>query len=718
MKVRFGFHRWARLLFWAALLALPSRAMPGDGSVLSLGATLGELPRFGLNLGGRNVWGADQLMRNVLQNPGLELTHDGALLIVGRVLPEGVEDDSRWTAREPGFWAGAHFEVLSGAAAGRVGRVLDNRRADRQGGDLLQLEPPPPGLAPGDVLALQGQQDMLAVPQWWTQGLVRTVAEPRPGSPGRHAALLSAVPGQPAALFHHLDSIGARAGKLLPVQGRWRLSFWARQAKSSAASARFRLSFARHGQAAWLDQRPSLGAEWQRFEFDFQAEDKGPVGPLQLSLLLEQGQVLLDDIELGSLAGERTSPFRDELIQTLLQLRPGYLRDWQGQLGDSLSNRLAPPLARRPSRYRPGPNERLFAYSLPEFLELCARVGARPWLVLPATLTPAEAKALGTLLAQAEQQHRFGEIVVEHGNEHWNSVFRPAGIARAEALAEVADRAFAALREGAGPALPLHRVIGTQYVNPAAAGRMAALSRQSQGIAVAPYFHYKQDAADSSAQVFERVLQDDVQPLLEALRLAAAQRHQLDVYEVNFHTTGGNASGAQRDAVLADAAAGTALARRLLQAALAGVRRQAVYALSGYDSFFMLGERRELTQLFGITRDLAGVGHWRPTGAALQALNEVAGGTAHAVRCQGPACATLTGITFTEQPGHAQGKRWALVNAGAQAQRIELACAQALRWRSNVERPGETETNSQPLACRQGRLTLNLPARSWATLQP
>jgi hypothetical protein len=700
----------ARLLGLLCFAATTAAAAPAELHELAPGAALGELPRIGVNLGGRTVWGAEQLMRNVLQNPGLELGHDGALLIVGRLAPEGVEDDNRWTARPAGFWAGASFEVLSGAAAGQRGRVLDNQRSDNSKPDQLMLEPLPAGLRPGDVLALQGQQDFLAAPQWWTQGLLRSVAEPRPGSPGKRSLQLNAVAGQPAALFHHLDSIGARAGKLLPVQGRWRLALWARS--SGVALAKLRVDFGRHGKPYWVHESLNPGALWQRFEFNFEAVDDGPVGPLQLSIALEQGQVLLDDIELGSLVGslvgESASGFRAELVQTLQQLRPGYLRDWQGQLGDSLSNRLASPFARQPTRYRPGPNERMFAYSIPEFLQLCALVGARPWLVLPATSTPDEARQLGALLAQSWQQYGFEEIVVEHGNEHWNTIFRPAGINRPEALAEVADRVFAALKQGAGPALPLHRVIGTQYVNPAASGRMAVLSKHSEGIAVAPYFHYAQDARQSTEAVFEKVLHEDVAALREALKLAGAQRHEIDVYELNFHTTGGDASSAQRDAVLNDPAAGSALLRRLLQGALSGVRRQAVYTLSAYDTFFSVGERRELMQLFGISRDLAGVGHWRPTGQALLALNQVMVGKAHAVQCRGPACAEITAISFG---GDLAQQRWALVSSAPLVLRLSLPCTAALQLR-NAAGPVKGGT------CNQGRAEIQLPARGWLTAQP
>lgn len=687
-----------------ALALLPGRgqaygpATPAAEARLSLGAPLGELPRFGVNLGGRTVWGAEQLMANVLRNPGLEAALDGALIVVARIDGASVEDDTRWTARPAGFWTGAAFEVLSGPAAGQRGGVLDNRRPDERSPDRLWLSPMPGGLRPGDTLAVRGAQDPTPAPLWWTQGWLQAVPETRPGSPGISAVRLRAVPGQPAALLHHLDSIGARAGKLLPVQGRWRLALWVR---GVAGATKLQLSFGRQGRPAWLNQTLSPGPAWQRIELDFSAVDDGQPGPLQLAITALQGEVLVDDVELGAALPPAAGGFRPEVVQTLQALRPGYLRDWQGQLADSPANRVAGATARQPIRYRPGAHELQFAYSLPEFLALAAAVGARPWVILPATATPDEARDFGRALAQGWQRHRFDEIVVEHGNEHWNAVFRPAGLARAATLAEVADRAFAALREGAGAAVPLHRVLGAQYVDGAAAGRLARLSRQSEGVAVAPYFHYRQDSGETADRALQRALHEDLRPLQQALAEAGAQGRAVDVYEVNFHTTGGSATPAERDAVLTAPAAGAALARRLLQAAALGVQRQAVYTLASYDSF-VAGDRRELAQLFGITRDLAGVGHWRPTGRALVALNAAIGGRAQATACDGPGCGELTALAFDG------GARWALVSSAPQRLRVSWPCDRAMQVRIDA-----AAAVSQ--ACVAGRLRFDLPPQSWAT---
>lgn len=669
---------------------------------LKVEGPLGELPRFGINLGVRTVWGAEQLMSNVLRNPGLEPALDGALIVVGRTDFTGVEDDSRWTARPENFWAGARFEVLSGPAAGQQGQVLGNRRTSDTSPDRLTLSPMPAGVGTGDAIAVRGQQDATPAPLWWTEGRLRSVHDPRPGSPGQRSILLQAMPGQQASLLHHLDSIGARAGKLLPVDGEWHLSLWVR---GETDDARLQLSFGRHGQNPWLNQTLRPGRSWTRIELPFKTRDDGPPGPLQLAVRALQGALLVDDLALGA-SPAQASPggFRTEVVQNLHALRPGYLRDWQGQLADLPANRSAEPWARQPIRYRPGTHEMQFAYGLPEFLELAAAVGARPWVILPATATPGEARDLGRALAKGWRRHGFSEIVVEHGNEHWNTIFRPAGLARAATLAEVADRAFSALREGAGSEIPLHRVLGVRYGDTGAATQMARLSRHSEGVAVAPYLHRHQDTGETTEQALDRALHEDLRPLQQALSEVRPSRRSIDVYEVNFHTTEGNASRTERSAVLNAPEAGAALARRLLQAANLGVTRQAVYALAGYDSF-VGADRQALAPLFGITRDLAGPGHWRPTGRALLALNAVMEGTAHAVGCTGTGCIELTALAL------AGGSRAALVSSAARPIQLIWPCSTAIE----VHMDNATPTRH---SCVKGLVSLALPPRAWVTLAP
>jgi len=653
--------------------ATPMSAPARNVRIQALGdPVLRDIPRIGLNLGARTSWGAEQLTANVLKNPGLEAPLDRTLVVVHAVDGRWLRDDTTWLARSDGFWDGGRFDVRTGAAAGATGRILASRRGSPPGGGAFELDPMPAGLRAGDAVAVAAAEDRAAIGSWWIdQGKVVADRDTRPGSPGRQSARLAPVGGVAARLSHHLDTIGARAGKLLPVQGAWRLSFWARGARGGE---RLDLRFLRHGRVPFVARSITVTADWQRFEFPFDARDDGPVGPLQLSFEVRAGDVLIDDVYLGE-----TQPgpggFRRDAVAVLRTLRPGYLRDWQGQLGDSIANRLAEPYARRPSRYRPGDAELFSLYGLPEFFELCEAVGAQPWIVAPTLLGDDEWRAFGAALMNAARRHGFREIIVEFGNENWNPLFRPAGFLAPEAHAQAADRAFGLLRDAAGTSVGIVPLVNAQFANPPGWARIARGSALAQKVAVAPYFLHTLNAASKSEAVAAAFAESDA-VLREGIRQAGAQGKGVAVYEVNFHTTAGSAPTALRDFTVTGAHSAAALARRLLQSALAGVREQAVYSLAGFDSQY--GSQRSLVRLWGVARDLA-PGTLRPTGLALALMNDAIDGDLRAARCTGPHCDRVTAAFF----GDATGPRLVVASAspGALTVRTALPCARPARVR-------------------------------------
>ena len=603
-----------------------------------------DVPRLGLNLGGTSTWGAEQLSANVLKNPGFEAPIDRSLVVVKTIAGTTVTDDTPWVARADGLWDGADFEVLSGAAAAARGKVRQYRRAGGNGAGQFHLNPMPAGLRPGDALSVTTTAAGAAVPMWWSSyGEQRTVpGEVRPGSGGRQAVQLIAAKDRPSRLAHHLDAL-QRAGKLLPVSGPWQLDFWAR---TDSPGTRLAVTFRRDGSPAFIARELSLDRTWQRYTLPFTAIDDGPYGPLELSFEIRAGDAIVDDVYLGE-AKPGPGGFRAATVAMLRQLRPGYLREWQGQLGDTAENRVADASARRPTRHRAGDAELVYHYSLPEFFELCAAVDAKPWIVAPPLMGDDEWRRFGEAIALGARRHRFGEILVEFGNENWNELFRPAGIMAADTHAAVADRGFANLRAGAGDYRyrGIVPVVNAQFVNPAAWRRLATLSQEARRIAVAPYFLYRLDQAgadDAVAAAFD----DVVAPLREGIRATAPLGKHVAVYEVNFHTTEGTASSALRDLAVAGAHAGSALARQLLGDLLAGVREQAVYTLAGFDAYTA---DRSLVRLWGVARDLA-PGRLRPTGLALAMMNAAIGGDAHAAVCQddAAACANVTAAYFRQ----------------------------------------------------------------------
>ena len=711
----------ALLGFAAAALAPPAAgAGAADSVVLERAAAVADapVPRLGLNLGGSSTWGAEQLMANALKNPGFEALAERSLVVVKRISGKVVDDDTAWLGRAEGYWSGGSFEVRTGRAAGRAGRVLASSRLGKDGPGTFLLEPFPADLAVGDALAVGVEAASLRVPLWWNgAGDVRaTSADRRPGSPGGQAVRLVAADGSRSSLEHYLDAIGARAGKLLPLEGAWRLSFWAR---GGGRRDTLRVKLRREGSLAFFERAIALGGEWKHYAYAFAPQDQGPAGVLALSFEIEGGEALLDDVSLGPV---RAGPggFRAEVVELLRQLKPGYLRDWQGQLGDTLDNRLAPEFARRPVRYRPGEAERMYFYSLPQFLELCAAVGAAPWVVAPPLMGDADWRRLGGYLAQEAARHGFREILLEFGNENWNALFRPAGFTSAAMQAQAADRAFALVKAGAAPYRGIVTVVNAQYVDPASWKRLASLSQQAQRVAVAPYFLYalgRVSRAEAVAQAFAA----DAAPLRSGGEVVRAQGKAISVYEVNFHTTTGDADGALRNHAVSGAHSGAALARRLLQATLAGVREQAVYSLAGFDSYT---DRRELVRLWGIARDLA-PGQLRPTGLALDLLNRAYGGRAYASACYGSreACDALSAVWFQGDGS----TRLAVVSAAASSVvvRTGLPCTRgyALQLLDGSDAAANNETagtsavriSAGKPSCRDG-WQFELPAHSVAVL--
>jgi hypothetical protein len=709
--------RWCALLAGGLLLA-GCNAFSNTATLTPDGPPLeAELPRYGLNLGGSGTWGAEQLRSNVLANPGFEAVLDRSIVIVKSVHGRRIVDDTAWLARPDGFWNGGRYDIRSGMAAGRSGRVAESRkRAD--GLAEISLDGNADGLAAGDVVVLTRDADPQVAPGWWRgkgSRIANASDEVRPGSPGRQSLRLLATPGHAAELLHYFDNIADRAGKLLPVRGKWKLELWARAASSGA---RLQVHFDRNGHEVFLDAKVPLQSVWQRHVFEFEGRDDGPPGVLTFGITASEGEVLIDDAYLGE-AEAGAGGFRRVAVDTLKTLHPGFLRDWQGQLGDTLDNRLTVGAGHRPVRYRPGDNEAQNHYGLPDFFKLCAEVGAQPWVVAPTTLDDDEWRRFGAWLREAADSHRFDTVMLEFGNENWNAIFRPGGIPAAATHAAVADRAFRLLREGSRNDPRIVTVANAQFVNPDSPRETGALSNEAARIAVAPYFLYRLDAGTTLPAAQRAAFEESGELIRREAQTARAQGKRLAVYEENFHTTLGTADVATRNAVVTGAASGPALARRLLQGTLAGIREQAVYSFAGFDNY--LQEGKGLVRLWGVTRDLADADRMRPTGLALAMLNRAAGGTAQAVKCSGAHCADLTAVAFD------QGSRIAVVSARSESTQLSLSCRQdrlevELLDGSDVglhnESGAQVRTRSITLACREGLAGFEIPAYSLAVVRP
>jgi hypothetical protein len=582
--------------------------------------------RAGLNLGGPSSWGAEQLLSNVLFNPGFEGTVDGALATVQSSNGASIEIGRDDTYRGVGAWNGGRLTVQSGQSAGASAAVVSFEKDAVSHKETVVLESPI-GVASGDIVSLSKVNDAGEPSHWWiSANRPDCHAGPaRPGSPGARSWTLCSNGSKAAEMNSFLDTITQRAGKLLPIEGKWRLSFWS---LSSEGHPRLSVSFSRVGSRSFFVREFSPSPGWQKTIVDFDARDDGPNGPLQLHFTVNDGALRLDDMELVR-ASDETFPFRKEVIETLKSLRPGYLRDWEGQLGDTVDNRLAAPFARRTSRYRSdSDNDAKYEYSLPEFLDLCHTVGADPWIVLPTINSDNALEQLGNYLRSAQQQLGFGEILVEFGNEDWNPLFAAAGIQDPSRYSEASSRAFADIRKGFGSSPSLRTVVNAQFANTGQVQKVAA-SSTADIVAVAPYFAFNLPLSAAPQQTDTLLFTSQREPFLQLSSIVAAHKHELSFYEMNLHTVGGDALPEERDRFVLSTAAGAAVADRMIDGFLSGVGAQCLYSLAGYDSSTNQG--KSLVQLWGIARDLSSPNHFRSTGLALELFNQAVQKESHAV---------------------------------------------------------------------------------------
>jgi hypothetical protein len=200
-------------------------------------------------------------------------------------------------------------------------------------------------------------------------------------------------------------------------------------------------------------------------------------------------------------------------------------------------------------------------------------------------------------------------------------------------------------------------------------------------------------------------------------------QQELGVYEINMHTTGGDAPGETRTGVVAGAASASALAIHLMNGLALGIRRQCVYVLAGLDS--TLPNALGYAPIWGVSRDLGSTRRLRPTGLALALLNQAVAGDLY--RSQNP-FRDLTVAPFLSKAGwsvaiasSASGPR-DVTGEFPELRDVRLP-ARCLTLRS----PGPLATNEaseqvtiaqEPIVVTSRRIKLRLPAYGLAVLLP
>ena len=574
---------------------------------------LPKVTRLGVNLGEQDFFDSGQMLKNLLaRNP------EFAPMAYRTIFQCSEGGNGRCVDRRGGmqfpaeFWSGARYEVLEGAAAGQRGTVRD--ASPVAGGFALALSPGTMGA--GDWIAVERQA--ASGPEsdpgagWWPtlRGGARLDGESSdlpPDLPVRQALKIDAAgAGQSADLNSYFDSTAGMT--FVRLRGRYRLRF---RAKAVGGSGRMRVHVARlvPGLGRYIDAEVRLTDAWTAYSEEFTADETAlPAAAVEAGFSVSGGAVLLSDVSLEQTGGDAANRtvFRDEVVETLKQLRPGVLRLMESDagLGSTVENLLTPATARVRAGYHAwfqAADD--LAVGIPEFLELCREVGAEPWIVVPTAMSLDETRELAEYLAgpattrggrmraaageAAPWTQSFATIHIELGNETWNPDYRGESIEDPGAYGRRANRVFAVLRQAAGAAAgSFDLVVGTHVYDPGRNGALLAAAPLADTLAIAPYLMRSVAAWASDDELYGPLLAQPEEMSRSGLVAQAAQSargRKLAVYEVNLHTTAGTAPEAVLDRLTPSSAAGVAVAGHMLRMMRDhGVRNQMLFSLPQY----------------------------------------------------------------------------------------------------------------------------------------
>ncbi|MBN2005818.1 MAG: hypothetical protein JXA21_20845 [Anaerolineae bacterium] len=717
-----------------------------------------EVKRLGINVGSRSWYGAAQFLKNVADNPGFEAGVYGSVVHVAegsdgqRIVQDFWEpawnNDQYGIGQQAGFWNGADYEFVYGPAKGRHGTITNftheiNAPTETVSRNVFYLDQN--GAVPNqwDVMFVRQElPGMAGVTEWAVPDTTTT----RPGSPGKQSLHLLYPDEAWQSPYHfYMDSYwrdgDQTAGKLIIIEGNWRLEFWARGGRDGD---QLQAAFFREGEPDFFNQVITLTTQWQPYTFDFNVPagadrptsaygpgDYHPLVGFTLNFLYnEEGdEAWIDDLALYNADDANPTVFTDAYVNLLKELRPGILRDWSNQFGSTLDIQLAEPWARQTQGYRP--HERSadsYSYSLHEFLELCVEVGAEPWYVIPPTFTAEELDGLAEYLAApADGAHPYADhrsalgqtapwtevfpvIHLEFGNELWGAAsggdpFMGASLLGGERLGQIANDRFVVLKSSPYyDAGRMDLIIGGQAGWPGQNYNIQNNSTAHDTIALAPYFGVLEARATDEeifyplfARAFDDVIAGRVKQCRDEIVNGGGQDTRLAVYELNFHTTdpGDGAPLALRNDYVAGAGGALALPLSMLSYLRdLQIRDQCAFSSLQY-SFGM--SNGEYIKLWGMLRDVAATARKRPTWLGVELANRA---------IQGDMLATVQG-------GDNPGWRQAAIN-GVEHE-MDVAYVQSFAFRDG-ERTSVILFNLNLDEAQRVRLALPAPPKRTATL--
>ncbi|PCJ53986.1 MAG: hypothetical protein COA70_07515 [Planctomycetota bacterium] len=635
------------------------------------------ITRFGVNLGHTENYEASILNANIIPNPGFEAGHFAMVsqADLGSTGDHWIQDhwqtmwnnDTFGIGHPVGFWNGAEFEIVSGPSKGRIGTVLDYTHDNGVGNFFLNSSGSDP--VQGDVMFLR--MPIADMPEDGDLAVIETT-DARPGSPGVQSLRLSVDPTQlwRGSRIWYLDTLwnnlATNSGKLQLVDGDWHFSVWA---KGTQPGDSLRLKLYRSQEATYIDETFPLTTSWQLIEQTYSLpegsddpraytdQESHPILTFSLHLGGAGQEVLIDDLIMERVHTNDFG-FVDEVVQGLLELNPGTLRNWSGFFGTNLAHAVADPFAAGFVNFRPNNRiPQLWDYRLHEFLGLCDLVDANPWYIVPVTWTEEDLLGLMEYLGgPADGVHPYADlraargqilpwttvfdtIHLEFGNEGWarginTDPFFGASLGDGYNLGAIGNDRFNLLK--AAPeydALKFDLVIGGQH---GWAGRQSHIEGSSSAhdtIGLGPYFMRILDDFATDEAIYQRLF---ATPIAEAAP-GGGMRTSLDniatfgqgtkvhVYEINFHMNkvfAANPAPADlRNDVITGQGGALALPLTMLTYMRElGIKTQLAFTYAG---FTQQADDGEYLRMWGLVRDILKTGRKRPTFMGLTLANHV-----------------------------------------------------------------------------------------------
>jgi len=620
--------------------------------------------RFGINLGGTNFYDAGQMMKNlVFADPGFEGEIYQSTIRCAAGSATTCEDENPGSTWPDGFWQDATFEFFYGAANTRTGVVSAYKAAaDKRRGVFTFSDT---GAVPAKADYMIVRKSMAgSVAAGWTPALSggasisAELSDLPPETAGKRALRFEAPPGGNASVTSYFDSFNGRS--FLRLNGPYALRF---KAKAVGGTQKRSISVMLQRQTApnitYISKKVDLADEWTSYTLNYTAAESGAqAGSIMLRFgTAGDGAFLLDDV---SLTEENTDPgnpteFRDAVVATLKTLRPGVLRFWANQLGETLDNLIAPAFGRQRSGYTAWYREPSgISYGLHEFLQLCEAIGADPWFVVPSTFSPAEAANLIQYLAgpatspygakRAARGHAaawtgsFRKIHLEFGNEAWNGILKGGNIEYPEPYGQRAQAIFEAMRnEPTFERSSFDLVLGGQAEWP---GRNASIQNNcnnNDSFALATYMMGTVDSYSSTESLFGPTFAEPeafARPdgvaenvkgggmLFQDEKAIRSSTHPvpLAIYETNLSTVQGAIPQGILNQYVTSLGAGLALADSMLvDLRQFGMITQNVFTLPQYQ--FKRPDGKTVF-LWGVVVDMGNSNRKRPQYLAMQLVNQ------------------------------------------------------------------------------------------------